>query len=66
MKALKMVIADRTKVKANHKLKNHLDRRSQYCRFNYVSKLNHAGISISITDNGDPYENAMAERVRYP
>ena len=36
---------------------------SQYCSFQYVRKLQGAGISISMTQHGDPYENAMAERV---
>ena len=63
MKALEMAIAGRTKVDVGHKLIHHSDRGSQYCSFNYVNKLHQVGISISMTDNGDPYENAMAERV---
>lgn len=42
---------------------HHSDRGSQYCSFQYVRKLQGAGISISMTQHGDPYENAMAERV---
>ncbi|WP_097124520.1 integrase core domain-containing protein [Spirosoma fluviale] len=39
------------------------DRGSQYCSFEYVRKLKSAGISISMTQHGDPYENSIAERV---
>lgn len=39
------------------------DRGSQYCSFQYVQKFRQAGIAISMTKNGDPYENAIAERV---
>ena len=61
--ALEMAIACRTKESSETSLIHHSDRGSQYCSFQYVSKLREAGISISMTDNGDPYENAMAERV---
>lgn len=63
IKALEMAIASRTKAGGTHRLIHHSDRGSQYCSFQYVSKLRESGISISMTDNGDPYENAMAERV---
>ncbi|HXB07481.1 MAG TPA: IS3 family transposase [Puia sp.] len=42
---------------------HHSDRGSQYCCKQYVDLLTHAGIAISMTENGDPYENALAERV---
>lgn len=42
---------------------HHSDRGSQYCSHNYVSILMKNNISISMTENGDPYENALAERV---
>lgn len=63
VKALEMAIASRTKAGSSPALIHHSDRGSQYCSFQYVSKLRESGISISMTDNGDPYENAMAERV---
>ena len=44
-------------------LLHHSDRGSQYGSFQYVQKLRRAGIAISMTENGDPYENAIAERV---
>ena len=61
LKALDMAIEHRTK--KDEPLVHHSDRGTQYCSFQYVNKLRHAGIMISMTDNGDPYENAMAERV---
>lgn len=42
---------------------HHSDRGSQYCCQEYVNKLQQHGILISMTDKGDPYENAIAERV---
>jgi transposase InsO family protein len=45
------------------KLIHHSDRGSQYCSKDYVNILLENNISISMTENGDPYENAIAERV---
>lgn len=42
---------------------HHSDRGCQYCCGSYVSLLVENGIAISMTENGDPYENALAERV---
>jgi transposase InsO family protein len=42
---------------------HHSDRGVQYCCDRYVSVLQANGIAISMTQNGSPYENAMAERV---
>lgn len=42
---------------------HHSDRGSQYCSGLYVNKLTDHRIQISMTENGDPYENALAERV---
>jgi putative transposase len=44
-------------------LLHHSDRGSQYCSFVYIQRLRQAGIAISMTQHGDPYENAVAERV---
>ena len=41
---------------------HHSDRGCQYCCQDYVNVLRQHGIEISMTDNGDPYENAIAER----
>ncbi len=42
---------------------HHSDRGLQYCSNEYVRLLNQSHALISMTQNGDPYENAMAERV---
>ncbi len=42
---------------------HHSDRGTQYCCKDYVSLLKTNRILISMTENGDPYENALAERV---
>ena len=42
---------------------HHSDRGLQYCSNDYVSLLKAHHARISMTQNGDPYENAMAERV---
>jgi transposase InsO family protein len=42
---------------------HHSDRGSQYCSEDYVKMLKQNNISISMTQNGDPYENALAERM---
>lgn len=42
---------------------HHSDRGSQYCSSGYVKTLKNKGIKISMTENGDPLENAIAERV---
>lgn len=42
---------------------HHSDRGIQYCSADYVDLLNQHEIQISMTENGDPKENAIAERV---
>lgn len=42
---------------------HHSDRGIQYCSLNYVDLLQENHIRISMTENGDPLENAIAERV---
>jgi len=42
---------------------HHSDRGIQYCSSKYVNCLQKHGIKISMTENSDPYENAIAERV---
>lgn len=42
---------------------HHSDRGMQYCSNEYVKLLQQHHALISMTENGDPYENAMAERV---
>lgn len=42
---------------------HHSDRGIQYCSHAYVQLLQDYNIKISMTENGDPLENALAERV---
>jgi transposase InsO family protein len=42
---------------------HHSDRGVQYCCNEYVKVLNKYHVQISMTENGDPRENAIAERV---
>jgi transposase InsO family protein len=42
---------------------HHSDRGVQYCCTSYVRHLKKHGIQISMTDQGDPLENAIAERI---
>jgi transposase InsO family protein len=51
------------KSKRSMSLIHHSDRGSQYCCAEYVKVLQHYHIKISMTEKGDPYENAIAERV---
>ena len=37
----------------------------QYCSQKYVNLLQDYNIQISMTENGDPLENAIAERVKW-
>lgn len=60
VEALEMALGNRV---YDQKLIHHSDRGSQYCSASYVDILIGDGIGISMTENGDPYENAIAERV---
>jgi transposase InsO family protein len=42
---------------------HHSDRGSQYCSKEYIAVADRNGIRVSMTENGDPYENALAERM---
>lgn len=42
---------------------HHSDRGVQYCCYDYTVLLENNGLSISMTEKSDPYENAIAERV---
>lgn len=60
LQALKMAL------KANSNIENlihHSDRGVQYCCDAYVKLLENNKVMISMTENGDPLENAIAERV---
>ncbi|RYZ90833.1 MAG: IS3 family transposase [Proteobacteria bacterium] len=59
--ALEMALAQRTDkdIKTIH----HSDRGVQYCSRDYVALATKNCILLSMTENGDPYENALAERM---
>jgi transposase InsO family protein len=58
--ALRMALGNRQK---RIKLFHHSDRGTQYCCAEYVELLRANDIDISMTENGDPYENPVAERI---
>ncbi len=60
VKALKMAIGGRKQIPG---LIHHSDRGGQYCCNDYVRELTGRKISISMTQSGDPRDNAIAERV---
>jgi len=60
IEALKMALKNRI---YNRSIIHHSDRGSQYCSRPYVNILVENNIGISMTENGDPYENALAERM---
>lgn len=60
LKALKMAISTAKNLEG---LIHHSDRGVQYCCNKYVALLKKESINISMTENGDPLENAIAERV---
>jgi transposase InsO family protein len=62
IEALKMAIKSLGKDK-EIKLIHHSDRGVQYCSGDYVKLLKDNQIGISMTENGDPLENAIAERL---
>ena len=61
LKALQMAIGNRKY--PQQPLIHHSDRGLQYCSKLYVNHLLKNKIQISMTENGDPYENAVAERM---
>jgi transposase InsO family protein len=61
LNALQMALINRSHLQ--QQLIHHSDRGCQYCCKEYVDLLNENNIAISMTNNGDPYENAIAERV---
>jgi transposase InsO family protein len=61
IQALKMAVKNRKDNRGP--LIHHSDRGVQYCADNYQNVLLRNAIQCSMTNNGDPYENAVAERV---
>lgn len=62
IKAAQMAIANCSR-NNNQPLIHHSDRGLQYCCADYVSLMGKHGITISMTEKGSPYENAIAERM---
>lgn len=60
MKALRMALRSADSTKG---LIHHSDQGVQYCSKEYVGTLKKQGCRISMTGGGNPYENALAERV---
>lgn len=60
VKALKMAQKQRN---TNEALIHHSDRGVQYCSDEYQEYLKKYKITCSMTENSDPYENAIAERI---
>lgn len=60
IKALQMALKNNLQL---GRLIHHSDRGSQYCCADYVSILDKHFVKISMTQSGDPLENAIAERV---
>jgi transposase InsO family protein len=64
IQALKMALSDFSMEPESHfQLIHHSDRGVQYCSHDYVKLLKDYHIQISMTENGDPLENAIAERL---
>lgn len=62
LKALQMAVSSTT-FSIDDKIIHHSDRGIQYCCEEYVSLLNKHDILVSMTQSGDPLENAIAERL---
>jgi transposase InsO family protein len=63
-KALKMALREIEDSSQSHfQLIHHSDRGVQYCSSSYINQLKKKNIDISMTQSGDPLENAIAERV---
>lgn len=59
--ALEMAL--QTRIAADQELTHHSDRGLQYCSKEYVQLAEKHNVRMSMTENGDPYENALAERM---
>jgi putative transposase len=62
LQALEMAIKGVDHLK-HYNIIHHSDRGVQYCSDDYVKLLQDNAICISMTENGDPLENSIAERV---
>lgn len=57
------VMALHNRQSTGQRIIHHSDRGFQYCSREYAAIAKQAGICFSMTQNGDPYENALAERM---
>jgi putative transposase len=62
IEALQMAVNKRVTPK-NHKIIHHSDRGLQYCSKLYWRKCTAGGLLMSTTQDGNPYDNALAERM---
>lgn len=62
IKALKMAIKQAKDLSMGRTI-HHSDRGIQYCCYDYTNLLNKYNIQISMTENSDPLENSIAERI---
>jgi len=60
VKALEMALSENKEIQ---NLIHHSDRGSQYFSFRYVNLLQDHYVKISMTETGDPLDNAVAERI---
>ena len=58
-----LLMAVKGRINKRLPLIHHSDRGLQYCSAEYVSIASQHQIKMSMTENGDPYENALAERM---
>ena len=66
LNALNQALASLKKSEKTEELIHHSDRGIQYCSDAYTERLKNfklGAIQISMTEKGDPYENALAERM---
>ena len=61
LKALQMALKRRDY--KNRELLHHSDRGLQYCSRVYIDELRRNKCQISMTQDGSPYDNAVAERI---
>ncbi len=62
-RAFQMALSARGRREHPGGLIHHSDRGLQYCSSDYVQLAEAHQVRLSMTENGDPYENALAERM---
>ena len=63
VQALQMALSSLGEESSHLQLVHHSDRGIQYCSHEYVKLLKDNNIKISMTESGDPLDNALAERI---